>query len=117
MESTARSVGATGERKNGNGQSLAEQVSEQAQAVAGQVGEQASHVAEQAQELGSQAIDGVDEWLRPVGLSLRDKPVMTLAVLGAGAAIVGAIFMSRSQRTTMQAAMDHLSGLTRRSGW
>jgi len=117
METAGRSVGATGERKNGNGQSLADQVSEQAQAVAGKVSEQAGQVAEQAQELGSQALDGVDEWLRPVGLSLKEKPVLTLAVLGAGAAVVGAICMSRSQRSTMQAAMDQVSSLARRSGW
>lgn len=117
MESTARSVGATDERKNGNGQSLTEQVSEQAQAVAGKVSEHAGEMAEQAQELGAQALDGVDAWLRPVGLSLKDKPVVTLAVLGAGAAIIGAMWMSRTQRSTVQAAMDQISGLTRRSGW
>lgn len=117
MDSTARSVGATDERKNGNGQSLTEQVSEQAQAVAGKVSEHAGDIAEQAQEIGAQALDGVDAWLRPVGLSLRDKPVVTLAVLGAGAAIVGAMWMSRSQRSTMQSAMDQLASLTRRSGW
>ena len=108
----ARVTGQSG--GNGNGHSLTEQISEAAQTSAAAVSEQAHHLADRAQEIGADALDGVEEYLRPVGLSLKEHPVLTLAVLGGAAAILGAIWMSRGQRSTTQ---QMLAQLKRQARW
>lgn len=99
-------AGADTGRRNGDHSSMQDQISEQAQAVA-----------EKAQELGTEALDRVDGWLKPVGLSLKERPVVTLAVLGGVALAIGAIWSSRAQRPSSQAMMDQLGTYARRAGW
>ena len=86
--------------------SLGEQVSERAKEYAGK-----------AREIGEDAIDQADEYLRPIGLSLRDKPMTTLAVFGGIAFAAGAIWMlrnSRAQQSRMDEVLAQLPDLSRR---
>ena len=75
--------------------SVADEVAGQAKAVAAKATEQAQTAAKQVGELGSEALDEIDVWLKPIGLSLKAHPAVTLAVLGGAAAIAGALWMSR----------------------
>jgi hypothetical protein len=79
----------------------------------------ADQVADKARELGGEALDRADEWLGPVGLSIKERPMTCLAVVSGLAFAAGAIWMLRnSQRQSqMQELMGSLSDLSRRSRW
>ena len=53
-------------------------------------------VAEQAidrtRELAEEALDRADEWLKPTGLSIKERPMTVLAVVGGLAFAAGAAF-------------------------
>jgi hypothetical protein len=70
-----------------------------------------------AQELGRGAIDRADEWLKPVGLSVKERPMTCLAVVGGLAFTAGALWMLRnSQRQSrMQEVAQQVSDYARRS--
>jgi len=84
-----------------------------------QVTERAKALSDKAQELGSEAIDQADEWLRPVGLSIKERPMTCLAVIAGVAFAAGALWMTRSSRS--QSRFDELSqqlsDYARRSRW
>jgi hypothetical protein len=67
-------------------------------------------------EFASEALDQADEWLKPVGLSLKEKPGTVLAVVGGLAFAAGALWMLRSSRHQSQTAawMSELSNYARR---
>lgn len=73
--------------------------------------------ADKARELGQEALDRADEWLKPVGLSIKERPMTCLAVVGGLAFAAGALWVFRnSQRQShMQELMGTLSDLSRRS--
>jgi hypothetical protein len=75
--------------------------------LAGQVADTAKDYAKKAREVGEDAIEVADGYLRPIGLSLREKPITTLAVFGGIAFVAGAAFwmLRHSQR---QARLDGL---------
>lgn len=78
--------------------------------ITGQVSETAQDMMEGAAEMGSEALDRADEWLRPVGLSLKERPVMTIAVLAGLGVAIGALWKSRSssQQTDMMHNMSRM---------
>src|SRR5262252_7125392 len=51
---------------------------------------------ERARELGEEALDRADAVLRPVGLSIRERPMTCLAVVGGVAFAAGAVWMLRA---------------------
>lgn len=79
----------------------------------------ADQVADKARELGEDALDRAEEWLKPVGLSIKERPMTVLAVVGGLAFAAGAVWMLRNsrQQTRYDALIDTLSDLPRRAGW
>jgi hypothetical protein len=74
-------------------------------------------MAEKARELGQEALDRADEWVKPVGLSVKERPMTFLAVLGSIAFAAGALWMMRNsqQQTRMEDLRQQLSDYARRS--
>jgi hypothetical protein len=80
----------------------------------------ADQVADKARELGEEALDRADEWLKPVGLSIKERPMTVLAVVGGLAFAAGAVWMlrnSRQQQSRYDQVLASLSDLPRRAGW
>jgi ElaB/YqjD/DUF883 family membrane-anchored ribosome-binding protein len=98
--------------------SVGAEVKGRAQEAADKAMEIGQEAADKAVELGQEAIDRADEWLKPVGLSIREKPVATLAVVGGLAFAAGALWMMRPQRHASQ-INDLVSQLSNyaRKGW
>ena len=76
-------------------------------------------VAERARALGEDALDQAEEWLRPVGLSIKERPMTVVAVVGGLAFAAGAIWMMRNsrQQSRYDALAETISSLPRRVGW
>jgi len=80
-------------------------------------------VSEQAmdrtRELAEEALDRADEFLNPVGLSIKERPMTVLAVIGGLAFAAGALWMfSKSrQQSPYDQVVASLSDLSRRAGW
>ena len=74
---------------------------------------------ERARELGEEALDRADAVLRPVGLSIRERPMTCLAVVGGLAFAAGAVWMLRNSRrqSRMDEFMEHVSEFARRPRW
>jgi hypothetical protein len=76
-------------------------------------------VADRTKELAEEALDRADEWLKPTGLSIKERPMTVLAVVGGLAFAAGALWMLRNSR--QQSRYDELvatlSDLPRRAGW
>ena len=74
-------------------------------------------MADKAQELGSEALDRVDEWLKPVGLSVKERPMTCVAVVGGIAFAAGALWMLRNsqQQSRLDELRQQLSDYARRS--
>jgi hypothetical protein len=79
----------------------------------------ADQVADRARELGEDALDRAEELLKPVGLSIKERPMTVLAVVGGLAFAAGAFWMLRNsrQQSRYDALVDTLSDLPRRAGW
>jgi hypothetical protein len=77
------------------------------------------HVADRTKELAEEALDRADEWLSPTGLSIKERPVTVLAIVGGLAFAAGAFWMLKNSRR--QSRYDELvatlSDLPRRAGW
>jgi hypothetical protein len=75
-------------------------------------------VIDKAREFGEEALDRADEWLRPVGLSIKERPMTCLAVVGGLAFAAGALWMLRNsrQQSRYEQVLGTLSGLPRRAG-
>ena len=70
--------------------------------LADQVADTAKDYAKKARGVGEDAIEVADGYLRPIGLSLREKPMTTLAVFGGIAFVAGAAFwMLRHSRAAI----------------
>ena len=50
----------------------------------------AEQVADKVREFGEEALTRADEWLKPVGLSIKERPMTVLAVVGGLAFAAGA---------------------------
>jgi ElaB/YqjD/DUF883 family membrane-anchored ribosome-binding protein len=79
-----------------------------------QVGEQAEAALKQMSELGTEAIDQIDEYLKPYGLSLKENPGTVIAILGGVALAAGALLMSR--KTKADNIANQIGALLRRAG-
>src|SRR6187455_157313 len=86
--------------------------------------DQRNGVSEQAidktRELAEEALDRADEWLKPTGLSIKERPMTVLAVVGGLAFAAGAVWMlrnSRRQQSRYDQVLATLSDLPRRAGW
>ena len=90
--------------------------------LADQVAETVKDYSNKAREVGEDAIELADEYLRPIGLSLKERPMTTLAVFGGIAFVAGAAFwmLRNSQRQSrldgLLAQLPDLSGRSR-SWW
>lgn len=83
-----------------------------------QVAETAKDYANKAREVGEDAIELADEYLRPIGLSLKERPMSTLAVFGGIAFVAGAAFwmLRNSQRQSrLDGLLAQLPDLSSRS--
>ena len=58
----------------------------------------ADQVVDRTRELAEEALDRADEWLKPTGLSIKERPMTVLAVVGGLAFAAGAIWMLRNSR-------------------
>jgi hypothetical protein len=86
------------------------------QSLGEQIPDTAKDYAERARELGQDAIDRADEYLQPVGLSLRERPVTTLAVFAGLAFAAGAYWMLKSsRRSRLEELFAQLPDLSRKS--
>ena len=74
---------------------------------------------DRTKELAEEALDRADEWLKPTGLSIKERPMTVLAVVGGLAFAAGAAFwMLKSQkRSRYDEVLATLSDLPRRAGW
>jgi hypothetical protein len=79
----------------------------------------ADQVADKARELGEEALNRADEWLKPVGLSIKERPMTVLAVVGGLAFAAGAFWMLKNsrQQSRYEELLTTLSDLPRRAGW
>ena len=76
-------------------------------------------VVDKTKELAEEALDRADEWLKPTGLSIKERPMTVLAVVGGLAFAAGAFWMLKNSR--QQSRYDELvatlTDLPRRAGW
>jgi hypothetical protein len=75
---------------------------------------------ERTRELAEDALDRADEWLKPTGLSIKERPMTVLAVVGGLAFAAGAAFWmlkSSRQQSRYDQVLANLSDLPRRAGW
>ena len=80
----------------------------------------ADQTIERTRELAEEALDRADEWLKPTGLSIKERPMTVLAVVGGLAFAAGAAFwMLKSSRhqSRYDQVLATLSDLPRRAGW
>ena len=79
----------------------------------------AEHTVDKTRELAKEALDRADEFLKPVGLSIRERPMTVLAVVGGLAFTAGALWMFKSSRkpSRYDEALAALSDLPRRASW
>jgi ElaB/YqjD/DUF883 family membrane-anchored ribosome-binding protein len=91
---------------------------EQAANVTDEVKDRAQAAADKAMEIGQEALDKAEEYLKPVGLSIKEKPMTVLAVVGGVAFAAGALWMMRPQRhhSQMSDLAAQLSNYVKR-GW
>ena len=79
----------------------------------------ANQAMDKTRELAEQALDRADEFLKPVGLSIKERPMTVLAVVGGLAFAAGALWMFKSSRKSSRYddVLATLSDLPRRAGW
>jgi hypothetical protein len=76
-------------------------------------------VSDRTKELAEEALDRADDWLRPTGLSIKERPMTVLAVVGGLAFAAGALWMFKNSRkqSRYEELVSTLSDLSRRAGW
>jgi hypothetical protein len=74
---------------------------------------------DRTRELAEDALDRADEWLKPTGLSIKERPMTVLAVVGGLAFAAGAVWMltSSRQKSRYDEVLATISDLPRRAGW
>ena len=79
----------------------------------------AEQAMDKTRELAEDALDRADEFLKPIGLSIKERPMTVLAMVGGFAFAVGAFWMfSKSrQQSRYDEVVATLSDLPRRAGW
>ena len=81
-----------------------------------EIAERTRAAADKTIELGKDALDQADAWLKPVGLSIKERPMTCLAVVGGLAMAAGALWMLRPSRRQSQVSdfFSQLSDLPQR---
>ena len=79
----------------------------------------AEQTMDRTRELAEEALDRADEWLKPTGLSIKERPMTVLAVVGGLAFAAGAFWMFKTsrQQSRYEEVLATLSDLPRRAGW
>jgi hypothetical protein len=79
----------------------------------------AEQTIDRTRELAEEALDRADEFLKPVGLSIKERPMTVLAVVGGLAFTAGALWMFKSSRkqSRYDEMLATLGDLPRRAGW
>ena len=79
----------------------------------------ADEAIDKTRELAEEALNRADEWLKPTGLSIKERPMTVLAVVGGLAFAGGALWMFRNSRkqSRYDEVLATLSDLPRRAGW
>ena len=79
----------------------------------------ADQVVDRTRERAEEALDRADEWLKPTRLSIKERPLTVLAVVGGLAFAAGAIWMLRNsrQQSNYDRVLATLSDLPRRARW
>jgi hypothetical protein len=80
----------------------------------------AEQTMDRTRELAEEALDRADEWLKPTGLSIKERPMTVLAVVGGLAFAAGAAFwmLKKSrQQSRYEELVATISDLPRRAGW
>ncbi len=74
---------------------------------------------DKTRELAGEAMDRAEKFLKPVGLSIKERPMTVLAVVGGLAFAVGALWMFSKSRqpSRYDEVVAALSDLPRRVGW
>jgi hypothetical protein len=75
---------------------------------------------DKTRELAEDALDRADEFLKPVGLLIKERPMTVLAVIGGLAFAAGAAFWmlkSSRQQSRYDEVLATLSDVPRRAGW
>jgi hypothetical protein len=75
---------------------------------------------DRTRELAEEALDRVDEWIKPTGLSIKENPMTVVALVGGLAFAAGAAFWmlkSSRQRSRYDEVLATLSDLPRRARW
>ena len=74
---------------------------------------------DKTRELAEEALNRADEYLNPIGLSIKEKPMTVLAVIGGLAFAAGALWMFKSshRQSRYDEMLATLSDLPRRAGW
>jgi hypothetical protein len=82
-------------------------------------GNQEKSTTDRVSDIGTEALDRADEWLKPVGLSIKEKPMTCLAIVGGLAFVGGALwYMRKTQRQSyVDQVLGQVSDLTRRARW
>lgn len=77
------------------------------------------HAMDKTRGLAEAALDRTEEFLKPVGLSIKERPMTVLAVVGGLAFAVGALWMLTKSRqpSRYDEVVATLSDLPRRVGW
>ena len=74
---------------------------------------------DKTRELAEEALDRADEWLKPTGLSIKERPMTVLAVVG-GLAFAAGRDLDVTQlpaAVPLRGNARTLSDLPRRAGW
>ena len=79
----------------------------------------ADQTMDKTRELAEEALDRADEFLKPVGLSIKQRPMTVLAVVGGLAFAAGAFWMFKKshKQSRCEEVLATLSDLPRRAGW
>ena len=79
----------------------------------------ADQAMDKTRELADEALDRADEWLKTTGLSIKERPMTVLAVIGGVAFAAGALWMLKSTRkqSRYDEVLSTVSDLPRRAGW
>jgi hypothetical protein len=87
--------------------------------LTGHAKETATKYANKARDVGEEAIDRADQYLKPIGLSIRERPIATLAIFGGMAFAAGAFWKlcNSRQQSHLDGLLAQLPDLSHRSRW
>jgi ElaB/YqjD/DUF883 family membrane-anchored ribosome-binding protein len=84
-----------------------------------QLADNARAAGEKARDMGSDALDRADEWLKPTGLSIKERPMTCLGIVAGVAFVAGAFWVMRNSReqSPFDDLLNQVADVGRRAGW